>query len=303
MVHSQFPMSAGGAASSCITGQRIDLMELINRVPHPEPWSEGEKIPWDEPGFSRRMLREHLSQEHGLASRRFPKIEAHVAWIHQSLLGGSASQVLDLGCGPGLYTGRLAALGHDCLGIDFSPASIDYARQSSCERGGSDRYSLADIRTAPYGAGFDLAMLIFGEFNTFRTSEARRILSKANHALRPGGLLLLEPVTSDAVHEDGCRDPTWYSTSSGLFSDEPHVCLTEHVWDARQHVSTTRHYVLAADAHVTEYVSMSQAYTREELNALLGDCGFVEMATYASLMGVPDEDQPEFVALVARRPA
>jgi 2-polyprenyl-3-methyl-5-hydroxy-6-metoxy-1,4-benzoquinol methylase len=51
-----------------------------------------------------------------------------VAWIHAELLGGTPTDVLDLGCGPGLYTERLAALGHRCVGIDVSPASIAFAR-------------------------------------------------------------------------------------------------------------------------------------------------------------------------------
>ena len=49
----------------------MDILQIIQRIPNPRPWSEGEKIPWNEPGFSRRMLREHLSQEHDAASRRF----------------------------------------------------------------------------------------------------------------------------------------------------------------------------------------------------------------------------------------
>ena len=88
----------------------MDILELIERNPRPQPWSEGEKIPWDEPGFSRRMLREHLSQEHDAASRRFATIDRHVDWIHRSVLTGSPSRLLDLGCGPGLYSSRLARL-------------------------------------------------------------------------------------------------------------------------------------------------------------------------------------------------
>jgi hypothetical protein len=42
----------------------MDLMDIIRRQAVPEPWSEGEKIPWNELGFSRRMLLEHLSQDH-----------------------------------------------------------------------------------------------------------------------------------------------------------------------------------------------------------------------------------------------
>jgi len=37
-------------------------------------WHGAYKIPWDDPDFSRRMLAEHLSQEHDMASRR-------VEWI------------------------------------------------------------------------------------------------------------------------------------------------------------------------------------------------------------------------------
>ena len=59
----------------------MDLLDLTNRIEIPEPWSEGEKIPWDEPGFSKRMLEEHLSQEHDAASRRFEIIDRHVDWI------------------------------------------------------------------------------------------------------------------------------------------------------------------------------------------------------------------------------
>ena len=87
----------------------MDLQELLKREP-PKPWSHGGKIPWHEPGFSERMLREHLSQDHDLASRRSAKIDAQVEWLSQEILPDRAS-VLDLGCGPGLYTSRLASLG------------------------------------------------------------------------------------------------------------------------------------------------------------------------------------------------
>lgn len=83
------------------------------------------KIPWDDADFS-QMLREHLSQKHDMASRRIEWIDKQVAWIHEHLLGGRPSSTLNLGCGPGFYSHRLAARGHRCHGIDFGPASIDH---------------------------------------------------------------------------------------------------------------------------------------------------------------------------------
>ena len=48
----------------------MNLIDIVNRPLNPAPWAEGEKIPWDEPEFSARMLHEHLSQKHDAASRR-----------------------------------------------------------------------------------------------------------------------------------------------------------------------------------------------------------------------------------------
>ena len=89
------------------------LLDVIRREAAPEPWSEGEKIPWDEPGFSRRMLQEHLSQEHDAASRRIQRIASHVEWIHREVLAEVptgpqqeevADQVARETAGPRLYS-------------------------------------------------------------------------------------------------------------------------------------------------------------------------------------------------------
>ncbi|MBA7683397.1 hypothetical protein ES703_91761 [subsurface metagenome] len=63
----------------------MKLPDLIRRTIPSAPWSEGEKIPWHEPAFSQRMLKEHLSQDHDAASRRSDKIDKQVQWISPSL--------------------------------------------------------------------------------------------------------------------------------------------------------------------------------------------------------------------------
>ncbi len=64
----------------------MELIDIVRRQSAPRPWAEGEKIPWNDPDFSRRMLKEHLSQAHDAASRRFEIIDEHVEWIHNQVL-------------------------------------------------------------------------------------------------------------------------------------------------------------------------------------------------------------------------
>ena len=276
----------------------MKLSELIHREMEPQPWAEGEKIPWNEPEFSRRMLKEHLSQRHDAASRRTPTLKKHVDWIHNFVLGGRPSRILDLGCGPGLYAARLSALGHICRGIDFGPASIEYAVEHAPE---NCSYTLGDIRTTDYGSGYDLVMLIFGEFNVFRPEDAKLILKKACAALRSGGKILLEVSTFDAVYEMGNQPATWYCAENELFADVPHLCLMESFWDEERSVTTERYYIVdVATSEVTRYASSTQAYEDDELIEMFVGAGFQAPEIYASLTGKPVE-MGEMQVLLASR--
>jgi len=280
----------------------MKLLDLVFRQSPPEPWAEGEKIPWNDPEFSQRMLREHLSQEHDAASRRFAIIDRHVDWIHRHLLDEKPAKVLDLGCGPGLYASRLARLGHECVGIDFSPASIAYAQKEASQEGLACHYVEADIRKAAYGTGYDLAMSIFGELNVFRPEDAKLILQKAHAALKEGGQILLEPHTFAAVQMIGESPATWYTAKGGLFTTAPHLCLQENFWDAAHRVAITRYFVVDALTDEIERHSASvQAYTEGEYKELLEGCGFSDVTFYPSLSGEEDAEQKYLIAVVARK--
>ena len=64
----------------------MKITDLINDPAPPTPWAQGDNIPWNDPEFSERMLREHLSSEHDLASRREEIIDRQVSWIHDHVL-------------------------------------------------------------------------------------------------------------------------------------------------------------------------------------------------------------------------
>jgi len=279
----------------------MNLSTIINRQIPPDPWVEGEKIPWHDPAFSARMLAEHLSQEHDAASRRSAIIDRQVAWIHHHLLAGQRTKILDLGCGPGLYTSRLARLGHTCLGVDFAPASIAYARRQAEEEGLACQYIQADVRAADYGSGYGLAMMIHGEINVFQRRDARRILSKAKEALDPQGLLLLEAHSLAMVREIGQKGRRWYSARSGLFSGRPHLYLQENHWNQERQVAVERYYIIDGEtARVERYAAATQAYSRDEYRALLEESGFDQVTFHASLAGPEDEPaQKGYLVLVA----
>ena len=266
-----------------------DLMDIVTRRVPPEPWVDGDNIPWDELAFSDRMLREHLSDDHDLASRRRGIIDEHVERIHSELLVGRPSTILDLACGPGLYLNGLARLGHRGIGVDFSPASIEYARRVATDEGLPAEYVQADLRgfdpsDLVVDDGFDLAMMLYGQLNVFRRGEAEDIVRRAAATLAPGGLMLFEPQTFDHVRATGLARPSWSSHDEGLFSDRPHLLLTESGWDDGSRCATERFSVIdAATGSVEVHALSSIAYTEDELRSLVGMTGTAEIEAWPSL--------------------
>ena len=279
------------------------VLDIVNRIPNPAPWSEGDNIPWDDPAFSERMLAEHLSQEHDLASRRAETIDQHVEWIFSEALCSNPGRVLDLACGPGFYTLRLARISCECVGIDFSPASIRYAKEMAAA--GADlscTYLQADVRDGRFGAGYDLVMMIYGQFNVFPRNLGLDILRNAHGALKPGGALLLEVQSRELIQQNGEKEPSWYTARSGLFSGAPHLVLQENFWDADAGASTNRFVIIDGETGaVRSHALSNEAYTEEELIDALRSAGFKDVKRFPSLSGKAVAGEEGLPVVVARR--
>ena len=237
-------------------------------------------------GLQRTDAGRASSQQHDRASRRAATIDAQVRFLARQVASRDGARVLDLACGPGLYLHRLARLGYRCHGIDFSPAAIRHARGVAAAEVLDCTFDQADLRQADLGSGYALVLLVYGQINVFPRPVARDILTRAHAALAPGGTLVLEPQTPEAVRATGHGDATWTSARSGLFAAGPHLLLEERFWDAPSRTATQRwHVVHAETARVERYAMSTCSYDARELVDLLATVGFGQVQTHPSLTG------------------
>ena len=167
------------------------LWQIYRRPERPALWVGGGNLPWNEPDFSRRMLAEHLDESHGAASRQTAERLALIDWLWERLGLKAGAHLLDVTCGPGLYAVEFAAKGCIVTGIDFSPASIAYARELAAQRGVADRCTFIeqDVREAKLPeAAYDAALFLYGQLGVFPKNEARILLERIRRSLvRPAG--------------------------------------------------------------------------------------------------------------------
>jgi len=282
------------------TDQRLEaaLRAIYARRQPPVPWEDGENLPWNDPEFSARMLKEHLDQSHNAASRRMPEIRAMVPVMMDWLGLRSGSRLLDVTCGPGLYAAEFARQGVQVTGIDFGPASLAYARRH-CE-GLNCQFIESDVRAMKFdGAEFDAAIYIYGQPTVLRPVEFEDVLRRIRRALRPGGKLLLEIL--DYEQFDKRDTDWWYTDRGGLWGDFPYLHLGERRWDPEKQAATERFYVVNLDSgEMQSYGLSDQAYTAAQMEGFLSRAGFGEMQIHPNWDGLALKDAPEWVVYVAR---
>ena len=276
----------------------------IYRRPEPPPlWVGGGNLPWNDPAFSARMLREHLDESHGAATRQAAARAAQLDWLWSQLALAHGSRVLDLTCGPGLYAVPLARRGAHITGVDFGPASIAYARQWAATEGVSDLCAFieADVRAyEPEPEAYDAALFLYGQLAVFPREEAAALLGKAAAALRPGGRLVVELL--DPARVDKKDSAWWFTDDKGLWGERPFLHLGERRWNAAERTSVERYYILHLESGaMDEIVLCDQTYEIEEIERLLRAAGFAAVASYAGWAGLPLYDAEEWIVYVAEK--
>lgn len=139
-----------------------ELEEIHSR---PEPFSRytAEALRADD-HTSKKMLEFHLDGSIDVSSRRTDFIDRSAAWITDHFELSAGKSVADFGCGPGLYTSRLAASGAHVTGIDFSERAISYARGLSQQQGRSVDYIHGSYLDFESDKRFDLITMIMCDY-------------------------------------------------------------------------------------------------------------------------------------------
>jgi 2-polyprenyl-3-methyl-5-hydroxy-6-metoxy-1,4-benzoquinol methylase len=289
MKRDQFELNAPPPLRCAVDSNQPMKPQATAELPALAPWCAGGKLPWRDPAFRRQQI-----------------ISEHVDWLHREVLEGRPSRILDLGCGPGLYTERLARLGHTCVGVDFSPAAIKYARTAACREALACEYIEEDLTVAEFGRSFDFAMFLFGELNAFPAAQAKAILRKTWNALAPGGQILLELFDMRFLIELGAAPKVTNTIRSGVFSAQPYTRTTERRWFAESKAVVERHIITdLATRAATTYANTLQAYTQQEYESLLRACGFFAVSVLPSLgnAAAGAKAQHGLCALLSRKPA
>jgi cyclopropane fatty-acyl-phospholipid synthase-like methyltransferase len=277
----------------------FDQLEAIYHRPKPFEFYTADEL-WTDEHTSAQMLAYHLDEEVDLSSRGGAFIDRSVEWIVSELGVGKGTRIADFGCGPGLYTTRLARRGAEVTGIDFSKRSIDHARKTAAAEGLSIRYINESYLELELDDRFDLVTMIMCDFCALSREQRRTTLRKFHGLLAPRGAVLLdvyslaafagrkESATCEMDLQDGFWSPhTYYGFLNTFKYEEEKVVLDK--------------YTIVEEARTRTIYNWLQCFSPEALEQELNGCGLDIEERYADVAGSTYKSEHTEFAVVARK--
>lgn len=276
------------------------LPQLINLQQKPAPFTPGEPLFWNDPHICVQMLKVHLDPTMDAASRKPETIDRTVQWIIGTLDLKNNDAILDLGCGPGLYTSRFAHTGLHVTGMDYSQNSIEYARQYASENGLNINYRFQDYLELDDQNLYDAISLIYGDFCPLNPSQRSRLLKNIHRALKPDGMFVFDVSTREHRKKHGNKN-SWYAAEGGFWKPGPHLVLEEGFDYPDLAIWLDQYTTIEEDGKISVYRNWFQDYTPETITEELVQAGFSVESIWGDLTGTHYAPESEWIGLIASK--
>jgi SAM-dependent methyltransferase len=246
------------------------------------------------------MLAYHLDPDSYPASRPHAFIDASAAWLMDVLELAPGDALLDLGCGPGLYSSRLARRGMHVTGVDTSRRSVAYAREVAHAEDLPAEFRRLDYLTDDLGGPYDAAILIYEDYCALSPSQRVALLSRVHDALRPGGGFAMDVTAAprfDGITPGVVREP---ELDGGFWAPSPYDGTHETFTYPELRLVLNRYTIRSGDVS-REFWNWMHCLTPDEVTDELRTAGFDSPRLCGDVAGAfYDPASPVFAVVTAR---
>jgi 2-polyprenyl-3-methyl-5-hydroxy-6-metoxy-1,4-benzoquinol methylase len=273
------------------------LLNQINSKPKPFEYYTVKEL-WTDKHTSKKMLETHLNGSVDMASYRFEFIDKSVDWIESFFQLTSKSKIADFGCGPGLYTTRLAEKGVQVTGIDFSANSLNYAKQQADKESLNINYVYQNYLEYSTNEKFDLIIMIMCDFCALSPDQRKTLLTIFFASLKPDGNVLLDVHSINMFNKKESIATYTKSQQNGFWSDKEYYEFL-NIFKYDNEKVTLHKYTIIEEKRMFTIYNWLQYFNRDSILKEFGSAGFQIIDYFTDVTGVEFSSKSDVFAVVA----
>ncbi len=200
------------------------------------------------------------------------KAEEEVDFIVDILGLPENAKILDLCCGLGRHSLRLAKKGYNVTGVDFSQRYLEIAKERAKKKVINVDFIQGDMKTLTFREEFDAVINMFTSFGYFeRDEENLMVLKGVSNALKQGGKFLIDVINRDWIIRH-FRERDWREIKGGFL-------LENRKFDIARSINYAKWTVIHNGKRIEKNISL-RLYSFHELKSMLESVGLSVMDTY-----------------------
>lgn len=206
--------------------------------------------------------------------------------------------VLELGCGTGTMTRKMAQKGYDMIGIDISEDMLSIARERSDENNDGILYLCQDMREFELYGTVAAIICVCDTINYMVTTEdLLKVFRLAGNYLDPGGLFIFDMDTI-YLYENVLGDKTtYYEHEKGSFIWENSFYPDEKINEVNLTMFIKQKNNLYSKHQETH---TRRAYELETIHRLLDEAGLDMIGAYHELTDEEPRPDSERIYIIAK---
>jgi len=277
----------------------FEELKKINMRPAPFQFYTAEKL-WTDEHTSKKMLEFHLNETIDISSRNKNFIKHSVKWIISYFNINGESSIADFGCGPGLYTIRMADTGAKITGIDFSKRSINYAINEASKKGLKIDYINKNYLDFETDNKFDLIIMIMCDFCALSPKQRKLLLNKFYKFLKPGGKVLLDVYSINSFNQKTEQAVYEYNQLNGFWSPNEYYTFLNTFKYVNEKVILDK-YTIVEKTQTKVIYNWLQYFSRESIIKVFEENGFIISEIFSDAAGTPYSQHSTEIAVVAKK--
>ncbi len=195
------------------------------------------------------------------------------------------SKVIDLGCGPGLYTHRFKAQGiGTVVGLDFSKNSLKYAIQQADQASLAIEYHYGNYLEYSDSRKFDLITLVMCDLCALSPEQRSELYKKFKSLLAPNGSIALDVYTATRFLNQNESLNLEKNSMNGFWSEKDYWCIQSSFKYEDEKVTLDK-FVISQDDKEWTVFNWLQHFTIEDLSQELATHDLEIKRTYSDLKG------------------